>query len=126
MALYLVKRSDVTVNGQDYEWQALDVQEVNNGEHAVDHHGVHIPFTVDGNTVTVHLAEASGNLTEATVHGMGDDWTLAQRENLRSVAIDVDEKGTAFHIFSDDINTPALLLERHDEAPSGLNAMGRR
>ena len=38
---------------------------------------------LDGDNVTIYLDKAIGKLDRATVSGMGDDWTIANRGAVR-------------------------------------------
>lgn len=125
--LYKVLRSDVTVGDKTHEWQPIDVSELGDGSHIIEGNGVRVPITIEGNKVTVHLSRAVGDLYNATVAGMGDDWTVGDRETIEDVVLNAEKAITPLHIFSDgELGKPAILVEKHDEAPEVFDLSRRK
>ena len=117
MKFYLVERTDVVVGGEEHEWVVFSAHELSDGGGIMAANEVQVPFSLDGDNVTIYLDKAIGKLDRATVSGMGDDWTIANRGAVKEVTLVVEEGDAPIHIFSTE-GHPALLIERHEEAPT--------
>lgn len=124
MTIYAVQR-------ETEGWQPVAVHALEDGDHVIDHGGIRVPVSVQegGRKVTIHLSQVEGDLTGATVDGMGDDWTVAERGNLVDVTLQPDlyPNSAALHVFSsEEQELPALLLERHEVAPQVADVARRK
>lgn len=100
------------------DWKIVDKKKLPDGDHIIGGDKVQVPITVDGSKVTVHVGQATGNLSEATMDGTGDDWTLADRGDITDITVDTGIKGSrgvALQIFSDSQEDGnGVLIERHE------------
>jgi hypothetical protein len=121
MTIYKVTRADVNIGGEMHEAEIVDVKELKNGRHTLENNGLQVPVSVKGNEVTVHVAEAKGNLRTGYVADMGDDWTFEDKGDLKKIVIEPAEGESAMAIHG----SQSLLLERHGKKPE-IFEIGRR
>lgn len=117
MTIWAVQRAQFTIGDKEYDEAIMDVTKLKDGDHLIQHNGLQVPVTIKRDSVTIHLAKAKGNLVDGDIDGMGDDWSMQEKGDIKDLTISPSEGGAAMWIYGN----PRLVLERHSNQPELFN-----
>lgn len=116
MTIYRVERDNVG----KADWAVVKADILPDGDHIIEHRELLIPIFVDGDEVTVHVDQVTGDLQEGYVCG-GEYTTfdrLQMRRDLHSMVMRPKDGTAVVHIFGKNDGRRSVLVERHDIPPA--------